>query len=117
MAAERHAVRHAIYLSFVMVCLASTSAAATKYASAHASAEAIVAMQFFICMLLCLPRLLRPGLSNLRTSRLGLHLLRGSVGVLGFYLFYSSLQLKNSNHPGITLSTLNHCHLPWSLYV
>lgn len=92
MAAERHAVRHAIYLSFLMVCLASTSAAATKYASAHASAEAIVAMQFFICMLLCLPRLLRPGLSSLRTSRLGLHLVRGSVGVLGFYLFYAALE-------------------------
>ena len=85
-------MRHAIYLSLLMVCLASTSAAATKYASAHASAQSIVTIQFLVCSLLCLPRLLRPGLSNLGTSRLGLHLVRGSVGVLGFYLFYAALE-------------------------
>ena len=91
MTAERQAVRHAIYLSFLMVGLASTAAAATKYASAHASTATIVSMQFLVCMLLCLPRILRPGFANLRTERLGLHLLRGGVGVLGFYLFYAAL--------------------------
>ncbi len=92
MAAERHAVRHAIYLSFLMVGVASTAAAAAKFASAHASTAAIVSIQFLVCMLLCLPRILRPGLANLRTRRLGLHLLRGGVGVFGFYLFYAALE-------------------------
>lgn len=92
MAVERQAVRHAIYLSFLMVGVASTAAAAAKYASAHASTAAIVSIQFLVCLLLCLPRILRPGLANLHTDRLGLHLLRGGVGVLGFYLFYAALE-------------------------
>ena len=91
MTAERHVVRHAIFLSFLMVGLASTAAAATKYASAHASTEAIVTIQFLVCTLLCLPRVFRPGVASLRTGRLGLHLLRGMAGVLGFYLFYAAL--------------------------
>ena len=91
MTAEPHAVRHAIFLSFLMVGLASTAAAATKYASANVSTEAIVTIQYLVCTLLCLPRILRHGVPNLRTRRLGLHLLRGAVGVLGFYLFYAAL--------------------------
>ena len=91
MTAQRHAVRHAIYLSVGMVFLASTAAAATKYVSAHVAIEAIVAMQYLVCTVLCLPRLLRPGLDQLRTDRAGLHLMRGLAGVLGFYLFYSAL--------------------------
>ena len=91
MTADRHTVRHAIYLSLLMVILASTAAAATKYASAFASTEAIVTLQYLICTLLCLPRIMRHGLASLGTDRLGLHLLRGAVGVLGFYLFYAAL--------------------------
>lgn len=88
---ERHAVRHAIFLSFLMVILASTAVAATKFASAHAATESIVTVQYLVCTLLCLPRILRPGRASLRTSRPGLHLLRGIAGVLGFYLFYAAL--------------------------
>ena len=84
-------VRTAIGLSFLMVLIASTSAAATKFASESASTEAIVSVQFLVCLLLCLPRTLRPGLSALYTRRLPLHLFRGAVGVLGFYLFYLTL--------------------------
>jgi drug/metabolite transporter (DMT)-like permease len=91
MTAERHAIRHAIYLSVLMVLLGSTAAAATKYVSAHVSTEAIIAVQYFVCTLLCLPRILRPGLRSLRTERLGLHLMRGLVGVVSFYLFYAAL--------------------------
>ena len=76
MTAQPHAVRHAIFLSFLMVGLASTAAAATKYAAANVSTEAIVTIQYLVCTLLCLPRILRPGVANLRTRRLGLHLLR-----------------------------------------
>lgn len=89
---DRHAVRHAIYLSFGMVILASTAAAAAKYASAHAATTAIVTVQNLVCLLLCLPRVMRPGLQGLRTERLGLHLLRGVAGVLGFFLFYAALE-------------------------
>ena len=90
--AERpHTVRYAIYLSFLMVSVASTAAAATKFASGRATTEAIVTIQFLVCTALCLPPTLRPGLANLATSRLPLHLFRGAVGVLGFYLFYAAL--------------------------
>ena len=85
-------VRRAIYISLLMVFIASTAAVATKYASARASIEAIVTVQYLICTLLCLPITLRPGLANLATGRLGLHVFRGAVGVLGFYLFYAALE-------------------------
>ncbi len=82
----------AIYLSLLMVTIASTAAVATKYASARASTEAIVTMQYLICLLLCARITLRPGLANLRSKRMGLHLFRGAAGVLGFYLFYAALE-------------------------
>jgi drug/metabolite transporter (DMT)-like permease len=90
--ADRHSVSHAIYLSLLMVILASTAVVAAKLASRTASTAAIVSVQFAICTLLCLPTTLRPGLSNLRTTRLGLHLFRGAAGVLGFYLYYGVLE-------------------------
>ena len=74
-----------------MVGIASTAAAATKFASGRATTETIVTVQYAICVLLCLPIALRPGLNNLRTARLGLHLFRGAAGVLGFYLFYAAV--------------------------
>lgn len=92
METDRHSVRHAIYLSIVTVILASTAAAAAKYASAHASTAAIVTVQNLVCLALCLPRVLRPGLHSLRSNRLNLHLLRGAAGVMGFYLFYAALE-------------------------
>ena len=85
------AVRHAIILSFAMVALASTTAVAAKFASARASTGAVVTVQFLVCALICLPRVLRHGPGSLRTRRLGLHLLRGIAGVAGFYLFYAAL--------------------------
>lgn len=92
MTTQRHAIRHAIYLSCLMIILASTAVAATKFASANATTAAIVTIQYLVCTLLCLPRMLRSGLANLRTNRPGLHLLRGIVGVLGFYLFYAAIE-------------------------
>ena len=88
---REHQVRHAIYLSFLMVGIASTAAAATKFASTRASTEAIVTIQYLVCILMSLPLVLRQGLAELRTRRLGLHLFRGAAGVLGFYLFYAAL--------------------------
>lgn len=83
--------RQALWLSLLMVVIASTAAVATRYASARVSIEAIVTIQYLICLLLCLPITLRPGLANLGTRRFGLHFFRGAVGVLGFYLFYGAL--------------------------
>ena len=91
MTAQRHPIRHAIYLSLLMVLLASTAAAAAKFASTTASTAAIVTVQYLVCMLFCLPTVLKPGLGTLRTQRPGLHLLRGLAGVLGFYLYYAAL--------------------------
>jgi len=91
MTTQPHLVRQAILLSVLMVLLASTAAAMTKYVSAHVTTEAIVTVQYLVGTLLCLPRLLRPGKVTLRTQRFGLHLLRGLVGVVSFYLFYAAL--------------------------
>ncbi|MEZ5572669.1 MAG: DMT family transporter [Halioglobus sp.] len=91
MITQRHAVRHAIFLSIIMVLLGSTAAAMTKYVSAHVTTEAIVTVQYLVGTLMCLPRILRPGLQSLRTQRLGLHMVRGLVGVASFYLFYAAL--------------------------
>ena len=91
MTAHRHPTRHAIYLSLLMVLLASTAAAAAKIASTTASTATIVTVQYLVCMLLCLPTVLKPGLASLRTQRLGLHLVRGLAGVLGFYFYYAAL--------------------------
>ena len=91
MTAQRHPIRHAISLSLLMVLLASTAAAAAKFASTTASTAAIVTVQYLVCMLFCLPTVLKPGLGSLRTQRPGLHLLRGLAGVLGFYLYYAAL--------------------------
>lgn len=91
MPAQGANTRQAIYISLLMVFIASTASVATKYASARASTEAIVTVQYLLCTLLCLPITLRPGLANLGTQRLGLHLFRGAAGVLGFYLFYAAL--------------------------
>ncbi len=91
MSADRHNISHALYLSVLMVFLASTAVVAAKYASATASTEAIVPVLYGVCMLFCLPATLGPGVRNLRTRRLGLHLFRGAAGVLGFYLYYAVL--------------------------
>jgi drug/metabolite transporter (DMT)-like permease len=72
--------------------LGSTAAAATKYVSANVTIEAIITIQYLVCTLLCLPRILRPGLRTLHTQRAGLHLMRGLAGVVSFYLFYRALQ-------------------------
>ncbi|MEZ5502910.1 MAG: DMT family transporter [Halioglobus sp.] len=91
MTEQRHAIRQAIFLSLLMVLLGSTAAAATKYVSAHVATEAIVTVQYFLCTLLCLPKILRHGIRSLATERLGLHLVRGLAGLAGFYLFYAAL--------------------------
>jgi len=72
--------------------LGSTAAAATKYVSAHVTTEAIVTFQYFVCTLLCLPRIVRCGIRTLHTQRLGLHLMRGLAGVTSFYLFYAAIE-------------------------
>ncbi len=91
MTTERHAIRHAIFLSVLMVLLGSTAAAATKYVADQVAIEAIITVQYVVATLLCLPRILRKGLHDLRSERVGLHLIRGLAGVMGFYLFYAAL--------------------------
>ena len=89
---ESHPVRTAIYLSLLMVFISSAAVATTRYASDYTSTVAIVTMQYLVCCVLCLPRTIRHGLAPLATRRLPLHLFRGGVGVLGFYLFYASVE-------------------------
>ena len=91
MAAQAQAIRHAIFLSLLMILLGSSAAAVTKWVSGQVSTGAIVTVQYLICTLLCLPRILRPGIRSLATSRLGLHLVRGLAGMVSFYLFYATL--------------------------
>jgi drug/metabolite transporter (DMT)-like permease len=92
MATQRQVVRQALFLSLLMIILGSTAAAATKWVSAQVTTEAIVTIQYLIGTLLCLPRILRPGIRSLATDRFGLHLARGLAGVVSFYLFYATLE-------------------------
>jgi drug/metabolite transporter (DMT)-like permease len=92
MPAQSGEIRKAIALSFIMVGLASTAVAATKFASGYATTAVIVSVQYLVCTLLCLPRIARAGTRNLKTARLGLHFFRGIAGVIGFYLFYASIE-------------------------
>ena len=92
MASQSNDIRRAIWLSVLMVTLSSTAIAAAKYVSANVTTAAIVTVQFLICTLVCVPRIKRPRLRSLRTERLGLHLLRGLAGALGFYLFYGAVE-------------------------
>jgi len=92
MTVEQQSLRQAIFFSILMVMLGSTAAAATKYVSAHITTEAIVTFQYFVCTLLCLPRIMRCGIRTLQTQRLGLHLMRGLAGVASFYLFYAAIE-------------------------
>ena len=92
MATQRQVVRQALFLSLLMIILGSTAAVATKWVSAQVTTEAIVTIQYLIGTLLCLPRILRPGIRSLATDRFGLHLARGLAGVVSFYLFYATLE-------------------------
>ncbi|MEH6550881.1 MAG: DMT family transporter [Pseudomonadales bacterium] len=83
---------HAIGLSIIMVALASAAAAATKIATENVSALVIVAAQYVVCLLISIPLVLRSGVSSLQTSRWGMHIFRGLIGVLGFGLYYSALE-------------------------
>ncbi len=84
-------VRTAVYLSFLMVVIASTAIATTKYVSGYASTAAIVTVLYLVCVLMCVPRILPLGPAGLKTQRLPLHVFRAVVGVFGFYLFYASI--------------------------
>lgn len=92
MASQRQDIRHAIALSLLMILLGSSAAAVTKWVSGQVTTAAIVTVQYAICTLLCLPRILRRGAGALATRRLGLHLVRGLAGVVSFYLFYATLE-------------------------
>ncbi|MCX2982958.1 DMT family transporter [Halieaceae bacterium IMCC14734] len=92
MTPDTNPIRTAIYLSLLMVLISSVSVATTRYASDYTSTAAIVTLQYLVCCVLCIPRTVRHGLAPLATQRLPLHLFRGVVGVLGFYLFYASVQ-------------------------
>jgi drug/metabolite transporter (DMT)-like permease len=89
--AESNPIRTAVYLSLLMVLIGSVAVATTRYASQYTSTAAIITVQYLICCVICVPRTVRHGLAPLATRRLPLHLFRGGVGVLGFYLFYASL--------------------------
>jgi drug/metabolite transporter (DMT)-like permease len=89
---EKEKIRHAIYMSLLMVLLGSSVLAAVRYASETASTASILTIQYSLCMLFCLPICLRPGLAGLKTQRFGLHLSRALAGVFGFYLLYAALE-------------------------
>jgi len=91
MAPSQADIRHAIYLSLLMMAVGGTAAAATKHLSATVPVLAIVCVQYGICLALCLPTALRRGPAQLRTQRLTLHLVRGLLGVGGFYLYYAAM--------------------------
>ncbi|KEQ19239.1 DMT family transporter [Endozoicomonas numazuensis] len=71
--------------------VASTAGAASKLISGDVPVPVIVLAQYFICLLLMLPWLLKRSASSLKTERLGAHLVRGITGWLCFYAYYQAL--------------------------
>lgn len=70
----------------------SLAAVLIKLASAVISIEMIVFFQYLLCVLVMLPWLRQQGVQVLRTSRPGLHLIRGLCGWGCFYAYYLALE-------------------------
>ncbi|MGI9281018.1 MAG: DMT family transporter [Endozoicomonas sp.] len=71
--------------------VASTAGAASKLISGDVPVPVIVLAQYFICLVLMLPWLLKRSVQSLKTDRWGAHLVRGVTGWLCFYAYYQAL--------------------------
>src|ERR1700712_1393663 len=81
--------------AFFCVALVGTLA---KVSSQYTSTGVLLLSQNLICFLFVLPVALRGGWSSLRTGKIGLHILRATMGTACWYaLFFAITQIPLSN--------------------
>jgi drug/metabolite transporter (DMT)-like permease len=73
------------------VLVTALAGAATKQASTMVPVSMVVFVQYFIALLLVLPSVLKKGLVTVKTSHLGMHIVRGLSGWLCFYFYYLAI--------------------------
>ncbi len=82
----------AIALLLMTALASSLMAAGAKYVSGFASVHVLIAVQYAFGLLVLTPYFIRGGVSQLKTTRLKLHALRGLSGLLAFYAYYYAIQ-------------------------
>lgn len=88
--------------AFLCVALVGTLA---KVSSQYTSTGVLLLSQNSICLLFMLPVALRGGWSSLRTRKIGLHILRATMGTACWYaLFFAITQIPLSNATLLTYS-------------
>jgi drug/metabolite transporter (DMT)-like permease len=88
--------------AFFCVALVGTLA---KVSSQYTSTGVLLLSQNLICFLFVLPVALRGGWSSLRTGKIGLHILRATMGTACWYaLFFAITQIPLSNATLLTYS-------------
>jgi drug/metabolite transporter (DMT)-like permease len=84
-------VKLGVIFALATALVGSSAAAAGKLATEQLPIGLIVFIQFGICLLVMLPRLLHKGVRALATQRVGTHLIRGAGGWVSFFAFYHAL--------------------------
>lgn len=80
-----------ILFALATALVGSTAGAAGKLAAQDLNTPMIIFVQYGICLLVMLPKLLRQGTRSLATQRWKTHLIRGAGGWISFFAFYSAL--------------------------
>ena len=85
-------------------CVALVSALA-KASGRYTSTGVILLFQNMVCLIFVIPVALRGGVASLRTSRLGLHILRAGMGTACWYaLFFAIARIPLANATLLTYS-------------
>ena len=81
-----------VFLGIATVFVSALIAAAGKHLSTQVSVPTIVVFQYGVGFLCSIPWLLKGGSAVLRTSRPGLHIIRGVSGCICFFSYYAALK-------------------------
>ena len=80
-----------ILFALATALVGSTAGAAGKLAAQDLNTPMIIFVQYSICLLVMLPKLLRQGTRSIATKRWKTHLIRGAGGWISFFALYSAL--------------------------
>jgi drug/metabolite transporter (DMT)-like permease len=94
----------AVLTTAAFFCVAMVGTLA-KVSGQYTSTGALLLFQNFICLVVITPVVLRSGWASLRTSKIGLHLLRATMGTACWYaLFFAITQIPLANATLLTYS-------------
>lgn len=96
--------------------LLAVGSAFVKAAAQSLPVSQIVFFQGLICLALSLPACLAGGLADLRTDRLGLHVVRSFAGILGFVCFFVSIR-HIPLAEGILLNNCAPLYVPFIVWI